>query len=87
MKEVDLKILEFLEHLKSNNIIPSDYAFAKLIDRKPQHINGVRNMGRHFTLNDIIIICKVFNVDSNWFLGIENDNENLISPLSVKEIK
>lgn len=72
MDEIDERIFELIELLKTTGEVASDYNFAQLINRVPQHINNVKRYERrHFTLKDVYTICERFNVNPSWILGFE----------------
>ena len=73
MYNSDIKILELIQILKSLGIIDFDSEFCDAIGFLKQNITRVKKGLAHFTAEHIRMICKVYNVNSNWILDIEKN--------------
>ncbi|WP_445454063.1 hypothetical protein [Flavobacterium sp. 25HG05S-40] len=73
MDEVDQRVLEFMEMLKSVRAIEFDSDFCAAIGMLKQNLGKVKRKESHFRIEHIHMIRKVYNGNPNWFFGVENN--------------
>lgn len=72
MDEIDRRIFEIIEYLKQGGKISSDNQFAEKIGITRQKLSGIRNREeRHFTVEDILLICKHFKANPSYIFGFD----------------
>lgn len=68
------RILQLAEILKEKEQVSSAKEMFDAVKISKQKVTNVRAKGESFTVKQIEIICKKFNVDANWIFGIESEN-------------
>ncbi len=66
----DRIILNLIEVLKTSNRIRSKSQFCDEIGFLKQNLLRVEQGKAHFSSVHIMNICKTYNVDANWIIGI-----------------
>lgn len=73
MNTSDKNILHLIDFLIYKKIVLSIRDFCKEINLFEQTISKIKKGIAHFTVQHIETICKVYNVNANWIIGIENE--------------
>lgn len=73
MNNADKRILRLIELLRFENKIKSIKDFCSEVNMFEQTITKIKKGTGHFTVNQIEIICKTYNVNSNWIFGTEKN--------------
>ncbi len=73
MNPTDKRILDLIDLLIFQKRISSTKQFCEEIKVLEQTISKIKKGTAHFTVNQIQSICKIYNVDANWILGIEKN--------------
>lgn len=71
MNVTDKRILRLIEYLIFKKQLSSIREFCSEIEMFEQTISKIKNGTAHFTVLQITSICKKFNVNANWILGLE----------------
>jgi hypothetical protein len=71
MKTPDERILRLIDLLKFQKIIKTINQFCDEIGVLRQTVYKIRNEDAGFTVAHINMICKKYNVNANWIIGIE----------------
>jgi len=74
----DKNIIQLIDLLKYQKKISSTKDFCKEIGILEQTVSKIKTGLNHFTVLHIEIICKKYNVNSNWIFGIEDQTFNKI---------
>jgi transcriptional regulator with XRE-family HTH domain len=82
----DENIIQLIDLLKYQKKISSTKDFCKEIGVLEQTVSKVKKGLNHFTVLHIEIICKKYNVNSNWIFGIQKNIFNLPEPKQIKEL-
>lgn len=69
----DQRILELIDILKQNDIIKFSQTFCDAVNVPKQLIRNIRIGNQHFTVHHIEAICKIYNVNANWIMGLEKN--------------
>jgi transcriptional regulator with XRE-family HTH domain len=73
MKNPDERILRLIDLLKYEKKITTQQEFCEAIGMVRQTITKIRNQTSYFTVKQIDIICKKYNVNANWIFGIQTN--------------
>lgn len=73
MNPIDKKILDLIDFFKQNSTIRFDQDFCDASGILRQNLYRVKKELAHFTPEHIQGICKAYNINSNWILGIEKN--------------
>jgi transcriptional regulator with XRE-family HTH domain len=73
MLEVNEKVFNFIQALKSSGRIEFDNDFCEAIGLKKQNLNNIKNGKNFFATKHINQICKVFGANANYFFGTEDN--------------
>lgn len=74
MNEIDKKIIEqLIPALLSVHSVEFESDFCKEIVLLKQNIYRIKKGYAHFTPDHIRNICKVYNVNANWIIGLEKN--------------
>jgi hypothetical protein len=66
----DHTVLRLIELLKTSKRIRSKSQFCDEIGFLKQNLLRVEQRKAHFSSVHIMNICKIYNVDANWIIGI-----------------
>lgn len=69
----DRRMLALIHALLEKELIKSKQAFYDTIGIYKQNVTTIKSGKKHFTVKQIGIACKTYNVNANWILGIENN--------------
>lgn len=69
----DKNIIHLIDLLKFQKKVSSTKDFCQEIGVLEQTVSKVKKGLNHFTVLQIEIICKKYNVNANWIFGIENE--------------
>lgn len=73
MNEIDIKIFEFIDFLKSRGDIRFDTDFCRAIDMHKQRLYAIRKQNKHFTTLEIKAICKAYKLNANAIFNDDPD--------------
>lgn len=76
---IDQRMLELPGMLKSMGLIELKKDFFAIIKMPKQNYYAIRRKektAQHFTASQILIVCKKFNVNANWVMGMEKNMFN-----------
>jgi hypothetical protein len=68
----DRKMLELIDHLKTTGEIRYRQEFCDAIDLPKQNIYNIKKGKQHFTAAHIFRACKIYYVNANWIMGLED---------------
>lgn len=71
MQHQDKRILDLIDLLIFQKRISSTKQFCEEIKILEQTVSKIKKGTVHFTVNHIEAICKIYNVNANWILGVE----------------
>lgn len=69
----DKNIIHLIDLLRYQKKISSAKDFCQEIGVLEQTVSKIKKGLNHFTVLQIEIICKKYNVNANWIFGIENE--------------
>src|SRR5690606_17165509 len=69
----DARMLELIEILKQSGTIKFRQEFCDALDIHKQLIRQIKIKKQHFTAAHISLVCKIYNVNANWIMGIEDN--------------
>lgn len=73
MKTPDERILRLIDLLKFQKSIKTINHFCEEIGVLRQTIYKIKNGSAGFTVSHIETICKKYNVNANWIIGIDKN--------------
>jgi len=85
MNIADIRIIKLIDLLKYEKKILTDRNFCDLVDILPQTLSKIRLGTSHFTVQHIEAVCKIYNVNSNWIYGFENNVYREKKSIEIKE--
>lgn len=71
MQDIDKRALKLVELLIFQKKIKNATEFCTEIEIQKQNFSKIKKGEARFTIGHIQKICKKYNVNSNWILGIE----------------
>lgn len=78
---VDKRMAMLPEILKKAGKIDYTKDFIETLGMSKQNYYAIAREGvQHFTVTQILIVCKAYSVDGNWLLGLHNE-----SPFQLKQ--
>ncbi|WP_158592534.1 helix-turn-helix transcriptional regulator [Flavobacterium sp. 102] len=78
-------ILHLIDLLKFSKQIKTQGEFARRIEMKQSTITKINNGTAHFTVKQIEMICKIFNVNANWIFGLDKRVFNDENSIEIKD--
>jgi len=84
----DKKIIELIDLLKYQKKISSTKDFCREIEVLAQTVSKIKKGSNHFTVQQIEIICKKYNVNANWIFGLQDEvfNYKISNQKSVQTV-
>lgn len=79
----DNRIIKVIDRLISDGAVKSRHDFCRKIDVQQSLLYRIEKGERGFSLNNIITICKLFNVNPNYIFGFEKSMFRL-TPQTLK---
>ncbi len=73
MNNIDVKILELIEYLKSIKEIKTAKQFCLSVGMLEQTLSKIQKGKNHFTIIQIETICQIYYVNANWVFGLEEN--------------
>jgi hypothetical protein len=73
MNDIDKRIFYLIEILVINKKVNNVSHFCSEIGMLRQTASRIKKGINHFTVTQIETICMLYNVNSNWILGLENN--------------
>lgn len=83
MNKLDKRIFDLMDLLMSYGKIRFKADFCRSVDMYPQILNQIASGRNHFTLEQVNSICKAYDVNANWILGIEDNVFNKPSSVQI----
>ena len=72
MTTPDQRIIELIAYLKYMKKVKSAVEFCQNIGFYRQNLRNVRLGTQSFTIDHIEKICKIYDVNANWILGLSD---------------
>ncbi|MGV3698285.1 hypothetical protein [Flavobacterium sp.] len=82
MLEVNDKVFELMEALKTMGLIEFDSDFCAAIGLQKQNLTPIKNKKKFFTIKHISMMSKVYNANPNWIFGLE---KNMFRKVAIPE--
>lgn len=83
MNSIDINILKLIDLLIYKKQIKSLRHFCQNISMAGSTISKIKVGTAHFTVNQIKIICQVYNVNANWIFGLERKVFNTVNSIEL----
>jgi hypothetical protein len=86
MNLIDKRILRLIDLLIFEKEIAYVKEFCQAIGIIDTTIPKIKKGTSHFTVQNIQMICKIYNVNANWIFGLEKKVFNTPNSIEIKEI-
>jgi hypothetical protein len=73
MNPIDQKVMEFVELLRKKGEIRYDQEVWDAMEFRKENVSNVRKGLQHFKIGQIQKLCKKYDGNANWILGLEKD--------------
>lgn len=68
IEDLDNRMFELFEELKSRGMLKYKRAFCAACDIPEQNMYNIEKKRNHFTLMHVANICDFYNLDANWII-------------------